>query len=326
MENERLRHQTIDKPTLRGHEKHCFIVMPYGRNPVEIRWFKGWYDVVIKPAVLAAGYEPKLSAAEEQPSAINDEIRAHLAYDPMVVVDLGGASTDSEPNPNVMYELGIRHALGLPLVMLAWKGQRLPFDVGNQRVIMEGRDLLDLEVNRNKLVTFIHAAAAGNYYKPMDAVGRTATLEAVSTTFTEESVLSALVNEVRDLKGLMSTRASYSKRPQQPAPELKVKHLFRANKGLRKGLYSCFIEAGALPKQWNQLLNSPLQPELMEKSRDWSDVEWKEYIANQGKLWAELNQERAAMQKTLSGITSEAETEESSREEKTSNTTQKSEE
>ena len=58
----------------------------------KLRWFKGWYDVVIKPAVLAAGYEAKLSSDEEQPSAINDDIRSHLAFDPMVVVDLGGVT------------------------------------------------------------------------------------------------------------------------------------------------------------------------------------------------------------------------------------------
>ena len=127
-----------------GHEKHCFIVMPFGRDASEQKWFRGWYEVVVKPAVIDAGYEPKLAAAEEQPGAINDEIRAHLALDPMVVVDLGGAEPEDEPNPNVMYELGIRHALGLPLVMMAWKGQRLPFDVSNQRIIMEERDLVDL--------------------------------------------------------------------------------------------------------------------------------------------------------------------------------------
>ena len=160
-----------------GHEGHCFVVMPYGRTAAEIRWFRGWYDEVIKPAAVSAGYEPKLSAAEEQPSAINDEIRAHLAFDPMVVVDLAGVTPDCDPNPNVMYELGIRHALDMALVMMAWKGQRLPFDVGNQRVIMERRDLLDLEVNRSKLVAFIRAAAQGRYYKPMAAVGRSATME-----------------------------------------------------------------------------------------------------------------------------------------------------
>jgi len=76
-----------------GHEKHCFVVMPSGRDSSEQKWFKGWYEVVIKPAVIEADYDPILAAAEEQPGAINDEIRTHLAIDPMVVADLGGGRT-----------------------------------------------------------------------------------------------------------------------------------------------------------------------------------------------------------------------------------------
>jgi hypothetical protein len=71
-----------------GHEKHCFVVMPSGHDSSEQKWFKGWYEVVIKPALVELGYEPVLAAAEEQPGAINDEIRTHLAIDPMVVVDV----------------------------------------------------------------------------------------------------------------------------------------------------------------------------------------------------------------------------------------------
>ena len=113
----------------------CFIVMPFGRTDEEIEWFAGWYEVAIEPAVVQAGYDPVLAASEEKPNAINDEIRQHLALDPMVVVDLGGMHPDDAPNPNVMYELGIRHAMNLPLVMLAWAKQKLPFDIANQRVI-----------------------------------------------------------------------------------------------------------------------------------------------------------------------------------------------
>ncbi len=58
-------------------ENICFVVMPYGRDTAEKRWFKGWYEMVINPGVLAARYRPILAAAEEQPGAINDEIRAH---------------------------------------------------------------------------------------------------------------------------------------------------------------------------------------------------------------------------------------------------------
>ncbi len=186
--------------------------MPFGRDAEEQKWFRGWYEVGLAPAVHASGHEPVLSAGEEQPGAINDEIRAHLAYDPMVLVDLGGFEKSDDPNPNVMYELGIRHALGLPLVIMAWDGQRLPFDVSNQRVIMHDRAFLDIEVNKRKIIAFIQAAAEGKYYKPMDAVGRMATIAAASENLGKDDILSALVQEVQDLKGSLKAAVA-STRP-----------------------------------------------------------------------------------------------------------------
>jgi hypothetical protein len=275
----------LQKPSApSGHDRHCFVVMPSGRTPSEIRWFKGWYEVVIQPAVSAAGYEAKLAAAEERPSAINDEIRAHLAFDPMVVVDLGGISPDADPNPNVMYELGIRHALSLPLVMLAWKGQRLPFDVGNQRVIMEGRELLDLETSRTKLVNFIQSAAAGFYYRPMEAVGRVATLDVASAALSEDSLLGALVHEVRDLRAIVL--ASTTARPRRPfVPSVpNVKKLLR-DKPFRKELYPLFIETGGTPRQWGQLLKSQLPPDLLDESAQWDADRWKAFVVDQARQW-----------------------------------------
>ncbi len=47
----------------------------------------------------------------------------------MVIADLTGA------NPNVYYELAIRHAVKKPIIQLISKGEKLPFDVGDMRTI-----------------------------------------------------------------------------------------------------------------------------------------------------------------------------------------------
>jgi hypothetical protein len=271
-------------PPASGHEKHCFIVMPFGRDASEQKWFRGWYEVVIKPAVIEAGYDPKLAAAEEQPGAINDEIRTHLALDSMVVVDLGGAEPEDDPNPNVMYELGIRHALGLPLVMMAWKGQRLPFDVSNQRIIMEERDLVDLDTNRKRLITFIHAAQQGRYYRPMDAVGRIATIAAASETLGEDSLLRALAQEVRDLRTSVVQVTSHRepKRWREHVPT--VKKLIQG-KVFRKDLYPFFQEIGGDPASWAKVLRVQIPQEQVAQMQDWSSEEWKHYISAS---WVEI--------------------------------------
>lgn len=281
-----------------GHERHCFIVMPYGRDSSEQKWFRGWYEVVVKPAVIDAGYEPKLAAAEEQPGAINDEIRAHLALDPMVVVDLGGAEPEDDPNPNVMYELGIRHALSLPLVMMAWKGQRLPFDVSNQRIIVEDRDLVDLETNRKRLITFIHAAQQGRYYRPMDAVGRIATIAAASETLGEDSLLRALAQEVRDLRTSVVQVASHRepKRWHDRGPT--IKKLIQG-KVFRKDLYPFFQELGGAPASWAKILRIQIPQEEIGQMQGWNSEEWKEYIAAR---WAEIKPAAAEAESILLGF------------------------
>lgn len=277
-------HDAESKPPTRpnpasttGHERHCFIVMPYGRDASEQKWFRGWYEVVIKAAVIEAGYEPKLSASEDQPTAINDEIRAHLALDPMIVVDLGGAEPEEDPNPNVMYELGIRHAFGLPLVMMACKGQPLPFDVSNQRIIIEERDLVDLETNKRRLIAFIQAAESGKYYKPMDAVGRTALIVAASESLGEESLLRALAQEVRDM------RTSLVKSPKGPQPSVQPASPRTAKKILskkvfRKDIYPYFLSLTGDGPAWTQIMNTPLTEGQAPEMQAWGAGEWKAYL------------------------------------------------
>ncbi len=257
--------------------KNCFIVMPFGKNREERRWFKGWYEVVIKIAVTIAGYKPILAASEEQPGAINDEIRTHLSFDPMVVVDLGGMEPDEDPNPNVMYELGIRHALGLPLVMMAWEGQTLPFDVSNQRVIMEPRDFLGQETNKNKLIAFIKSAEVGKYYKPMEAVGRYATIEAASASLGEDSIIGALVREVRDLRGTVASVVHY-KQYRSPRPSKStIKKLLR-KKPFRKDIYSYYIKSGGDPTLWAQILHDEASNIFVTIADEWGFEDWKSYI------------------------------------------------
>ena len=185
----------------------CFVVMATGKSAEDRRWFQGWYREVIERAIVEAGYRPVLSVADNAPVAINDDIRARLAKDPMVVVDLGARTPPDDPNPNVMYELGIRHAFDLPVVIMANADQVLPFDVSGQRAVMESRDLDALQLNREKLVEAIQHARDGNYYKPMSAAGRAATLGRISD---DQPELRALVEQIQEIRAEM--RSIWTKR------------------------------------------------------------------------------------------------------------------
>ncbi len=260
------------------HAAHCFVVMPYGRDNREIRWFRGWYETIIEPTVVGLGYEPILAANERTPNAINDEIRTHLALDPMVVVDLGGGSPDDSPNPNVMYEMGIRHALNLPLVMMSWEGQHLPFDISNQRVIMGRRELLDIEPTKERLRSFIDAARNGQFYRPMEAVGRIATIDRATETLGGESLLGVLAREVRDLRRSVSQRATFGSgdtrgRKVRPVPERRIRDLL--SKADRKPLYVVHFEAGGDPGSWNNFLQTPVASLGSDDPHSWAAEDWE---------------------------------------------------
>ena len=192
-------------PPMAPEHKLCFVVMPYGRDEEEQVWFKGWYQEVIEPAIRTAGYEPTLAAATDAPSLITDEIRSHLAKDPMVVVDLGGVKQEDDPNPNVMYELGLRHAFDLPHVIMSWKDQYLPFDIGGQRVLKQDRRALYFDENRRRLGEFIKEAEQGNFYKPMEAVKRVAQLQQVAGDDKDKVLARAVSDMNAELTQLQQT-------------------------------------------------------------------------------------------------------------------------
>jgi|GEM_PF-3468047 len=248
--------------------------MPLGRETLDKRWFQGWYEVVIQPAIQEAGFEPILVAHEPQPGAINDEIRTHLAYDQMVVVDLGGVDPEDEPNPNVMYELGIRHALSLPLVIMAWKDQTLPFDVSNQRAIMEERDFKSIELNKRRLVSFIKSAVEGNYYRPMEAVARLATIQAASE---EDTLLGALAQEVRDLKISIEARTTGGRTSLKLAKPRSVRELV-GPKASRKRLYTLFLGTGTDERFWGKVLETKVPPSEAGEMKVWPRERWDEYV------------------------------------------------
>lgn len=73
------------------------------------------------------------------PGLINDQIDHELRSADIVIADL------RDLNPNVMYELGIRQALGLSCILMIPADQKPPFDLQNYRTISYPRDLEEVE-------------------------------------------------------------------------------------------------------------------------------------------------------------------------------------
>ena len=108
----------------------CFVISPIGESDSDTR--KRADQIlrhVIKPAVEQCGYIATRADEIDQPGIITSQVIQRVVEDPLVVADL------TERNPNVFYELAIRHALRKPLVQIIKKGEQIPFDVAATRTV-----------------------------------------------------------------------------------------------------------------------------------------------------------------------------------------------
>ncbi|HRH73882.1 MAG TPA: TRAFs-binding domain-containing protein [Zoogloea sp.] len=110
---------------------HAFVAMPFGTKPNdkgEQVDFNRIFDELIKPALEDAGLEVLRADKEQRAGDIRLDMFQELLMADLVVADL------SIDNPNVWYELGVRHALRARGVVLV-QGPRStkPFDIYTDR-------------------------------------------------------------------------------------------------------------------------------------------------------------------------------------------------
>ena len=111
----------------------CFVLMPFGKKTDaggRVTNFDSVYQKVIAPAIEQAGLEPIRADDEKIGGTIHKPMFERLMLCHYAVADITGA------NPNVFYELGIRHALRpRSTVILFVAGTVIPFDVALVRGI-----------------------------------------------------------------------------------------------------------------------------------------------------------------------------------------------
>jgi len=202
-----------------GNDKECFVIMPFGKKPIPDSGgleydFDKVYRVVMQPAIQAAGLIPRRADQTVSSGPIHTDMFRDLRDRPLVLADL------SLLNPNVFYEIGIRHVLsrrGTVLMCGHMPGQKLslPFDIALSRVVAYEYDgvRLDWEV-----VETVRAALR-------------ATLEAARNVV--DSPLHSLLPDIRvvpdeDVQGVITARAKANQREFQ---EIVAQHWKREANG-----------------------------------------------------------------------------------------------
>ncbi|MEK7762255.1 MAG: hypothetical protein AAB433_11790 [Nitrospirota bacterium] len=95
----------------------CFVVMPFHAL------FEAEYERVIRPAIEEAGLTCVRGDEIYTQQAIIHDIWQSIRQARLVVAELSGR------NPNVMYEIGLAHAIGKPIILLTRNQEDVPFDL-----------------------------------------------------------------------------------------------------------------------------------------------------------------------------------------------------
>jgi tetratricopeptide (TPR) repeat protein len=112
--------------------RRAFVIMPFGEKKTADGTaidFNEVYKELLAPAITAAGLTPHRADADRRGGSIHLDMFQDLLLAEFVVADL------TLDNPNVWYEIGVRHALRAGGTVLTYAlRDRLPFDIAGQRM------------------------------------------------------------------------------------------------------------------------------------------------------------------------------------------------
>jgi hypothetical protein len=112
-------------------EATCFYISPIGAADSEYRQHSDLFmGTLIEPAVASFGLSLVRADQIDKPGMITKQIMEFLVKARLVIVDM------SYHNPNVFYELAIRHMMRLPIVQIVRKADTIPFDVNQMRTVI----------------------------------------------------------------------------------------------------------------------------------------------------------------------------------------------
>ncbi|MDF1633254.1 hypothetical protein [Mycoplana sp. MJR14] len=112
-------------------ESTCFYITPIGLPDSEQRKHSDLFlGSFIEPALQSFGLSVVRADGIDKPGVITKQIIEYIVKSRLVIVDL------SYHNPNVFYELAIRHMMRLPIVQIIRKSDPIPFDINQMRTIV----------------------------------------------------------------------------------------------------------------------------------------------------------------------------------------------
>lgn len=175
-------------------EKVCFVISPIGKEGSEVR--KSADEVleyIINP--ICKKYKYKVIRADKMSNSglITKAIIEQIISADLVIADLTGN------NPNVFYELAIRHSYRKPAIQIVKGELAIPFDIANMRTISYETTLSGADNAKTELDSMIQAIESGEIvHNPVSEVSALLNISESSAAENAE-ILSTLLIEVQQI-------------------------------------------------------------------------------------------------------------------------------
>ena len=127
----------------------AFVLMPFKEE------FEDIYDYLIHDPLSKAGYEVKRADDILSQQNIMEDIVQSIMGGDLIVADLSTA------NPNVYYELGLAHAFGKKVILLAQEIKEVPFDLQSYRIISYSTHFTQMNNARQEFQKYIEGVRTG---------------------------------------------------------------------------------------------------------------------------------------------------------------------
>ena len=177
--------------------KRCFVICPIGPENSEIRKRSDQIlKYLINPVAKNCGYEVIRGDEIDSPGMITSQVIQHLLEDELTIADLTGR------NPNVFYELALRHAIGKPIIHIKEHNEIIPFDVLGIRVIDINSAYIDDIKKAKKTIKEYIKTVENEPYK----------IDENPITMSKNSItISSLVNDLKSIQSRIDTNSNNNK-------------------------------------------------------------------------------------------------------------------
>lgn len=275
--------------------RECFIITPIGHAGSETRReTDGLVKSVFFPVLKSFDFDPIPAHQISETGSITRQIIKRIIESDLVIANL------TELNPNVMYEVGVRHCARKPMIVVAKEGTILPFDLSDERTIFFRNDMIGSEELKNMLREMIPKAL--EEVSPDNPVYRVVDLDLIK--FPEEisdvamlsnKRYSQIEDQLEDIQTAIRSISISTLKPVSGSPRDGLSRFMSRSSGCRY-VFSCYLyedDSGVLETFIKACEKIGVAPEVTQVAkhsmRFTAYCKTKEQISELEDLAAELN-------------------------------------